>query len=266
MLIEQQEYQTETLIHYSNIFQAISNYPRNLQPTTTLNFKYSVDKEIPNLKLDDVKNSFGVVYYGIGRNGYTINNGLRYPFRPDNTDLDLYDPLPFRCIPLGSSLTEYEKEVYRCPVPKVINGVEYICYYLKKIKQFKTDINVYSIDSNGIESIYEFSSDNLFPIPNKNIGLINLEGTNKHRGVGTEFNHLMITPLEVKDLKTFFFQNTPNVEISEWGLYSGYDDIDNKKSYNVQLAFKCCNTGIMLNSNTTYSRNIKMMIGNKLFV
>lgn len=264
MIITQQENQTETILHHLNMLQMLGNLPRSLRTETTLNSKYVVDKDIPNAFLEEVKKKYSVLYYGIGKNGFKLMDGLKVPYRPENIEMDLYEPIPFRCVRVGQSLNEYEKDIYRLPVPQVINNEEFICYYLKKIKLFKTEPDVCNINSSGIETAIDLSNDGLFPVPNENNLSNNIAGNIKHRSVKIEFNHLTITSTEQQDLKKYFFDNK-DVVISELGLYSGYDEPLSKIAYNIQLAFKYCNTGTTLTGDS-FSRNIKLTYGTKLLI
>lgn len=266
MIIPQQEYVTETLVHQLNILQLIGNLPRVIQAESTLNNKYTSSRVIPNKILDEVKKSHSITYYGIGKKGYYTNNGYKYPYRPDAEEMDLYSPLPFRCVPLGQSLSEYEKDIYRLPVPMILkDGNEYLCYFLKKIKTFKTEPDIVNINESGTETLVDLSYDGIYPVPNESNLSHNIEYNSKHRSVKIEFNHLTITSSEQEELKKYFFDGN-DVVISEMGLYSGYDDSLERIAYNVQLAFKLCNTGIALSPEKNYARNIKLTYGNKLLI
>lgn len=265
MLLIPKEYQTETLIYYSNLFQLIGNYERELKLETTLNHKYAVDKSIPTSLLDKVKASYSVLYYGIGINGYFTKNGVKNPYRPNNQELDLYRPIPFRVVKSISDLTLFERETYRLPQPTIIDGEEYLCFYLKKVKQFRPEVIFYTVNKEGQESSYEITSDELFPTPSTNNYLSNSPGNTSHKGLSIEFNHLTLLTQEYEDIRKYYFDSAETFEISELGLYTGYDDDPNNKAYNVQLAYKFCNTGITIDNNN-YSRNVKITVGNKLLV
>lgn len=265
MILTPKEYQTETLIYYNNLFQLIGGYGRSLKLETTLNHKYAVDKAIPTAMLEKVKSSYSILYYGIGIEGYFTKNGIKNPYRPDNKELDLYRPIPFRCVKSISELTLFERETYRLPQPTMIDGEEYLCFYLKKLKQFRPEVLFYSVNQDGQENTYELTSDELFPTPTTSNYLSNTPGNTSHKGISIEFNHLSILTQEYEDIRKYFFNNAETFELSEFGLYTGYDDDPNNKAYNVQLAYKFCNTGIIMDNNN-YSRNIKITAGNKLLV
>ena len=266
MIIPQQEYVTESLLHQMNILQLIGNLTRVLHPESTLNNKYNSSRTIPSKLLDEVKKNHSIMFYGIGRKGFYNDSGYRYPYRANNEDMDLYEPIPFRCVPIGQSLTEYEKDIYRLPVSiKFADGNEYVCYYLKKINIFKTEPDIVNINDNGVETLTELNYEGIFPVPNESNLSQNIITGLKHRSVKIEFNHLTITTTEQSEMKKYFF-NGNDVVISEFGLYSGYDDILEKIAYNVQLAFKICNTGMVLSAVENYSRNIKLTYGNKLII
>lgn len=266
MIIPQQECVTETLIHQINVLQLIGNLPRVIQNEATLNNKYTSGRVIPTKLLDEVKKSHSIMYYGIGKKGYYMDNGYKYPYRPDSKEMDLYSPLPFKCVPLGQSLNEYEKDIYRLPVPMILkDGNEYICYFLKKIKIFKTEPDIINVSENGLETLVDLSYDGIYPIPNESNISHNIEYNTAHRSVKIEFNHLTITSTEQEEIRKYFFDNE-DVIISEMGLYSGYEDSVERIAYNVQLAFKLCNTGVLLTKEKNYARNIKLTYGNKLLI
>lgn len=266
MIIPQQECITETVTHQINILQLIGNLPKVLHPESTLNNKHTSSRVIPTKFLADLKKTHSVQYYGIGKKGYYTLNGYKYPYKPTPEDMDLYEALPFRCIPIGQSLSEYEKDIYRLPVPMVLeDNKEYVCYFLKKIKTFKTEPDIIVVNEDGTESLVDLTYEGIYPVPNELTTSHDIVGGIKHKAVKIEFNHLTITSTEQAELKKHFFNNN-DVVISEMGLYSGYEDSLEKIAYNVQLAFKLCNTGITLTDEKNYSRNIKLTYGSKLLI
>lgn len=265
MIIDQTEFHTESILHHINVLQAMSNMPYQLRSETTLNFKYKVDEVVPPSVMETIKTP-AIEFYGIGRQGYFLDGGLKKPFKPKHSDMDLYQPLPFRVLAPNQSLTVYEQELYRLPVKKIINEIEYTCYYLKCIRVFKNSVDVSKIDAAGVESVFDLTAENLTPVPDPGYQMINVSGLTSHSTTSIDFNHLALTPQELEDIKKYFFEDDiAKVDISEWGLYSGFNDTTEDKAYNIQLAVKYCGTGTTLTSTAEgYSRNIKLTYGNKL--
>jgi hypothetical protein len=54
-----------------------------------------------------------VRYYGIGSGGCVTVNGIRRPYIPKNTELDLYSPIPFRMVFSVDELAPVERLIYQ---------------------------------------------------------------------------------------------------------------------------------------------------------
>jgi hypothetical protein len=100
-------------------------------PYTTLNQKYSVDVPtgtgVPTLS-----------YFGIGlkmkdlnRTPDTLSNLNPNKRSPLSTDVRF--PVPFVIVPIDADLTLNERAEYRMRVVRIIDGITYAVYYLKKI-------------------------------------------------------------------------------------------------------------------------------------
>lgn len=266
MILASQENHTETLLHHINMLQATTLVPNALKPHTTLNFKYKVDESIP----DTINTSqvAPIAFYGIGIGGADPSGGLVRPHKPKHTDMDLYTPIPFRILGPNEGLLPLEQELYRLPVQKVFDGITYTCYMLKCLRVFKTTVDVNSINSAGVETAYELSAEHLNPTPDPSYQTINVTGLTTHSMASVDLNYLTILPEEIADISQFYFNGIDaNVNLNEWGLYSGYDN--SNKAYNIQLALKYCNAGTTFpveEGTVGYSRNIKLAYGNKLYV
>lgn len=106
-------------------------------------------------------------YFGVGIKGcYNAdNNILSSAYRPQRTNMNLYEPIPIRCRPVDEDLSTADRKKYRLRQRKTINGQDYWLYYLKKL-----DINdtvkfkrIHPIT--GAEEPYELNSSNLQPTP-----------------------------------------------------------------------------------------------------
>lgn len=243
---------------------ASSPIPHSVATQTTLNNQYKVDQLIP----EDIDTTIvpKLLYYGIGNSGYRMDGDLKKPFKPKVTDLDLYNPIPFRILGPNQSLSVYEQELYRLPIIKLFDGVPCTCYMLKCLRVFKNSIDVNQITAAGLEISYEVTSELLTPIPDPEYQNINLSGLSDHVLASVDLNYLTILPQELKDIAKYYYaDDITKVDISEWGLYSGYEHIATNKAHNIQLAFKYCNTGTSFTTaEEGYSRNIRLSYGNKL--
>ena len=110
-----------------------SDVEYTLLPDTTLNSKYGIYSNIVN-EFDELPVP-KIMYFGLGLNGfYNVDDGnMSAPYHPAADELDLYEPIPIRCVPVDNDLSSTERANYRMRVEKIFNGARYYCYYLKKI-------------------------------------------------------------------------------------------------------------------------------------
>ena len=111
----------------NEVQQAVPEASYTFRPETTLNHKYGVQNRVN----PDMVPSLG--YFGIGIGGcYNANDGfLVTAHDPKAIEMDLYQPIPFRCVPVDEDLSDAERKFYRMRVRKDINGQAYFCYYLR---------------------------------------------------------------------------------------------------------------------------------------
>lgn len=231
-------------------------YP--ILPNTTLNTKYNV---FPNLT-DIVTDAPPLAYFGIGIWGF-YNTGDRTqckPYLPKPEELDLYEPIPFRCVPIDEDLSTAERNQYRMRVEKSIGGNRYWCYYLKKLEILDNSSQVIRIDpTTGLELPYEFSADYLYPKPTI------AEDSGVQDGALTEVvvrkrARAVITGSEIYEaINVLYDGDLTMAKVSEWGLYSGIDHqvtgydaagvgFQYTESIYAQLNYKICNTGTGIQS------------------
>ena len=240
-----------TILGAMNQFQAFADLDFVDDVRTTLNAKYNLFPErhpttVPMLR-----------YFGIGIRGYQNtdgNQGAR-PFSPKATDMDLYTPIPIRCVPATNDLTQTERQRYRMRVRTTFNGVEYICYYLKTIVWDPSRVELVQKDTDDVETPYALDPSNLNPEPPsfETGGSID---TNLNRVIVRATGVCEITGAEVNEaVNVIYGADVSKARISELGFYTGCDigvdsneqPVDgagmNKEAIYVQLCKKRCTLG-----------------------
>ena len=240
-----------TILGAMNQFQAFADLDFVDDVRTTLNAKYNLFPErhpttVPMLR-----------YFGIGIRGYQNtdgNQGAR-PFSPKATDMDLYTPIPIRCVPATNDLTQTERQRYRMRVRTTFNGVEYICYYLKTIVWDPSHVELVQKDTDDVETPYALDPSNLNPEPPsfETGGSID---TNLNRVIVRATGVCEITGAEVNEaVNVIYGADVSEARISELGFYTGCDigvdsneqPVDgagmNKEAIYVQLCKKRCTLG-----------------------
>lgn len=232
-------------------------YP--IYPDTTLNTKYNKYNAIT-----DITDAPGLVYFGIGINGY-YNTGDKIqgtPYQPRSNEMDLYHPIPFRCVPIEEDLSVTERQQYRMRVQQTFHGNQYWCYYLKKLTNLDNGVNLVRIDpATGLEQPYELNAANLYPKP----VVTDTSGVNSGaitEIVATKRIQAKLRGTEVLEAINVIFEgDLTYAQISEWGLYSGEDRVvegydASGVSFNyteaiyTQMAYKLCNIGSVVNAPT----------------
>lgn len=247
------ERSVKTAIGEINSVEAIipGTYP--ILPNTTLNAKYNV---YPNLS-DGITSPPTLKYFGIGIQGF-YNTGDKIqgtPYQPKAHELDLYTPIPFRCVPVDEDLTTAERAQYRMRTEQTFHGNRYVCYYLKCLEAMDNSAQIDRIDpTTGNSQPYEFSSEYLYPKPTIPDVSGVLEGTVTEIVV-TKRVRARLTGEEVYEAINVIYEgDLTYAKISEWGLYTGTDKVVQGYDYNgsqfnyteaiySQLAYKLCNTG-----------------------
>lgn len=135
---------------------------RNVNLETTLNAKYGI-APTETLGAGEAQQ---ILYVGAGIKGFRAVNdsSIVEPNRPIATNMDLYEPIPIRCVPVEADLDVTERANYRMRVVKTIGTEEYVLYYLKKLVFPDTSISLtHTVD--GIEQTYNLDPSNLTPTP-----------------------------------------------------------------------------------------------------
>lgn len=240
----------KTILGMKNELSALlpSSYTPDL--TCTLNAKYRVFNTEAPVNVPILR------YFGIGINGHynVTDTNLSEARIPEMTNMDLYSPIPFICIPLTEDKEAYYK-YYRMRVIENINSIPYVKYYLKPIQLQDTSVRIYRTDPvSKQEIVYELNPTNLHPVPKvpNTSGVIS--GTSTEINVAQRFL-LPISGKEVSDVVNVIYDGDLRyAKLSEYGIYcgeerrvEGYDANNQVFTYTeaicAQLATHTCTIG-----------------------
>ncbi len=217
-----------TVLGALNQFQALTDLNYTNLPNTTLNYKYRKDSTSV-IHVQTPPFTPALSYFGIGTRGF-VNVGdyssVAYP--GDARMLDLYNPIPIRCIPVSeendpSIFPKSERDKYRLRVVREYNDIEYALYYLKKI-EFNPNIAIRQKDINGEETDYAFDEMWLTP-PTPNVSEIGGRiDTNINRLIVRASGTCEVRHDEIKEAVNVIYNGDTNYfKISEIGYYTGCD-------------------------------------------
>lgn len=231
--------------------QILGTYP--IHPETTLNTLYNV---FPNQN-SGIKTAPPIQYFGIGINGF-YNTGDKtqcQPYQPYPEECNLYEPIPFRCVPIDEDLSAAERAPYRMRKEMTYHGSRYWCYFLKKLELIDNSTRIVRIDPvTGEEAPYEFNLKYLTPEPRKP-ETSGITESSQTEIVVTKRVRAVVTGAEVLEAINVIYQgDLTYAKISEWGLFSGVDaQVDGYDSAGVsfkyseaiyaQMGYKLCNSG-----------------------
>ncbi len=164
-------------------------------------------------------------YFGIGIKGcYNVDDGiLSAAYNPQRMNMNLYQMVPFRCVPIDEDLSDAEKASYRLRQRKTINGHEYFLYWLKVIN-YLSDIKFKRVNpADGSEEAYELDPSYLHPEPVKPSTDLTLINSQANIVAYCEAK-LTIEASEVLEyIRTYYQGDTRYAKISEVGFYTGVD-------------------------------------------
>ena len=200
---------------------AVTGLTPTYDTKSTLNTKYGIAQVVLPTSLPKI------AYFGIGIGGrFNTDTGeLTQPYPVLGTNMDLYTPIPFRCVPVGQDLTPLERNNYRMRVRRTIRGVDYFLYYLKPFTFKESIIQLTVTDPvTKLQTPYVLNYSNLSPTP----PTINRAGILTSADI-TEVNvsitsSLPLTGAEVvESIGVLYNGDLTHAVISEIGLYSGQD-------------------------------------------
>lgn len=261
-------YTTLSLLGQINEFHGVADLIYDLNHNTTINNKRGVYPDTAPTKPPLLN------YFGIGIGGYhNLDDGtLSQPFYPLATDMDLYQPIPFRCIPLadigsGKPVDVAELSNYRMFTITSIDGTVYLQCWLKKLNFTNKHVQVTQVDPNGNESSYILDPGNLNPVPDPALTPDVEDGTSSIVVVSVESACRIEGTEVIEVINAMYGGDLRLAKISEIGLYTGEDkldaefqDVDNndityKEGIYTQLAAHRCTNGSELGDPTAYIEN-----------
>lgn len=235
---------------------------------TTLNYKHEVFQSIvPTTKPI-------IQYFGLGIRGFrNVDDGIiARPYLPSNKELDLYQPIPIRCVPIDEDLSAADRAAYRMRKRVTVNGTPYFFYYLKKLTIIDTAVRVTQTNPlTNEQEPYEFSAADLNPTPPTSSTSGEQSGDTTRVNIGYRVG-IEYTGAEVLEaINTIYGGDMGYARISEIGLYSGEDqqvlgrDANNvefqyTESIYTQLCYKICNTGNTVTS-ASHKGNRQFLLG-----
>lgn len=215
---------------------------------TTLNAKYGIKRDF------QIKTYPRIRYFGIGIRGcacISSESGIMQPYVPSPSNMDLYQPIPFRCIPVTEA-GSVDLSKYRMLVVTEINGTKYLQCWLKLL-EFETDTPKLTSVTNGKEQSWTMDTSNLYPTP------VALNPTDVSSSIGTRTEVSVtairrVTGAEVCEVMNVMYGgDLRKARISEFGLYSGVETTNALSDINagnqfaeagyVQLASHMCTVG-----------------------
>lgn len=225
---------------------------------TTLNSKYNL---YPNEEIRAVPK---LRYFGLGLYGFynTDDKNGSKPFIAKAKELDLYEPIPLRCVHVDEDLTSAERSLYRIRKEMNINGERYYCYYLKCI--VPVDNTVKLTRTNPVskeEEPYELSASELNPVPEIPTTSGETDGTITEVNVSLNIGLNWFGHEVLEGINAIYAGDLTKAKISEIGIYSGEDrevtgynasneEIRYTESIYTQLQYKICNVGSAITSSS----------------
>lgn len=160
----------------SDSFNVVSLLGSQLGLSTILPVSFPVKREFtinnylniaPNV---EIKETPKLRYFGVGINGcYNVDDGnLVASYNPKRSDMNLYEMIPIRCVPIENDLSAVERKKYRLRQLKTMSdGNQYYLYYLK-VLDWSNDCTYAQVNAtDGTEVPYELNPSDLKPTPTK---------------------------------------------------------------------------------------------------
>jgi hypothetical protein len=205
----------------------INGSPYEILPNTTLNEKFNIKS---NVKL--TKDVYPTIkYFALGVGGSEVATGIdAYNFsKHKSTDAALFEHIPFVMRTVDEDLLPIEKAKYRFRKTEIINGVEYICYYLKVIdtKSMSQGFYIVSVNEGSASlSVFDTNTDEfLNPIPrDPSKGMTDLNNTKYISAVANLKFSLYKNELEeINEILKIRYGESHTKGLTEIGICSGVD-------------------------------------------
>lgn len=237
---------------YNQLARQLGESPY-LQPDTTLNNKYNV---YPSTMPVNVNEPVLLQYFGIGIRGSAsqmIDFGgeipVMTPYMPEETNMDLYHPIPVRLIKEGDVIPAEELAKYRMKQRVQLDGIWFDAYWLKLLELNTEEPIKFETVDHSTESRTAYTP--VIPallqpaIPDATSGI-------SPNIVVTCVLDCIMAGWELDNVITHMLGGNRELAcISEYGLYTGYDFVvaaeGSNSAYNetlgAQLAMHRCIRG-----------------------
>ena len=163
---------------------------------------------------------------GIGGCFNVDSSNLTEAYPVQSTNMDLYTPIPFQCVPVEQDLSATVRANYRMRRRMTINGNDYFLYYLKLITYNQSTVQLTETDPvTKLQSPYVLDYADLNPThpTTGSGGTITSSATEINAGVTCT---LPLTGAEVTSVINILYNgDMRRAKISEIGLYSGQDRV-----------------------------------------
>ena len=210
----------------------ITGKPYRANPETTLNIKFNIKPDI--LHIAGVYPTINYLSIGIGGNEqFVIDSGYSFS-RHTAVDRELFTHIPFimRLANEEHDLSEEERLLYKFRVVKNYNGLNYACYYLRKINDIIYTDDIYKVQTaedsdvgTGYLSKYNTVNSRVIsptPIDRTNIDLSATSAAYVCKIVKLPFVLSPLDMLELQNVLSIIYPNE-NHHITEIGVCSGVD-------------------------------------------
>lgn len=216
---------------------------------TTINKKRGV--VLPTFKLTTYPR---IRYFGIGIRGaacVSTENNIMQPYMPSAANMDLYQPIPFRCVK-DYPLSIADAANYRIITETEIDGHKYYQYWLKLL-EFQTDTPKLTSIANGREQSWTLDTAYLNPTPTDLLPTDASSSIGNRTSVSVTAVRRVLGSEVTEVINAMYGGDLRKARISEFGLYSGVEttasnpDIGGGSPYAeagyVQLASHMCTIG-----------------------
>lgn len=197
--------------------------PVTIEKNTTLNEKFNI---LPDMLSVPVGVFPKISYFGLGIGG--TGNPVRMGYH-STIDSAMFEQIPLIARRLVNDLSAQERAPYRFRVERLVNGVPYVFYYLRRMEELSDVVNIKTINKIGETNtsvVGMFDTNNpliLNPVPS----IIDPNTPNKSRFYIVENNiSFTFTQEDKNEIINAYKLAYPSNEIpsiSEFCLFSGLD-------------------------------------------
>ena len=194
-------------VSFNRMTENTINAHLNIFPNETFN-------EMPKLR-----------YFGVGIRGcYNADDEiLSSAYNPSRVNMNLFQLIPIRCVPVDEDLPDAERAQYRLRQRKIVGSEECFLYYLK-VMEFDSSIKFKRINnSTGEEIPYELNPEYLSPTPVKPATNTTVETTDSSIVAYCSANVNLKASEVLEYINRVYNGDTRWARISEIGFFSGVD-------------------------------------------